>query len=217
MFAMIRCSCDEKLSFRRPFSFAEVDAPNNTFAVYYRVVGGQTQCLAENRPGDILSAVLPIGNSFTLPKEGEEAVFVGGGVGLAPLLMLAREIAGASYSEPRFYLGARTDDDLTREYVSQFPAKFSFATDDGSYGHKGTVVELLQRDGFGAKDKVYACGPKPMLKALAVALPGNVAAEASLEEVMACGIGACYGCAVKTTGSGVDEMKLVCKDGPVLI
>jgi dihydroorotate dehydrogenase electron transfer subunit len=215
MFAMIKCNCDDKLSFRRPFSFAEVDGPNGTFAVYYRVVGGQTQCLAENMPGDILSAVLPIGNAFTLPRKGEEAVLVGGGVGLAPLLMLSRELASAGHREPRFYLGARTETDLTREYAAKFPALFSFATDDGSYGHKGNVVELLNRDSFGAKAKVYACGPKLMLKALAAVLPDDVSAEASLEEVMACGIGACYGCAVKTTGSGVDEMKLVCRDGPV--
>ena len=215
MFAMIRCSCDDKLSFRRPFSFAEVDAPKATFAVYYRVVGGQTQCLADNRPGDILSAVLPIGNSFTLPTRDEEVILVGGGVGLAPLLMLSRELAIEGHQEPRFYLGAMTDTDLTREYITKFPAHFSFATDDGSFGHKGNVVELLNRDGFGAKTKVYACGPKPMLKALAAALPDDASAEASLEEVMACGIGACYGCAVKTTGSGMDEMKLVCRDGPV--
>lgn len=215
MFAMIRCSCDDMLSFRRPFSFAEVDAPRGTFAVYYRVVGSQTQCLAENKPGDILSAVLPIGNSFTLPKTCEEAVLVGGGVGLAPLLMLCREFANAGLPEPHFYLGARTDADLTREYAAKFPARFSFATDDGSFGYKGTVVELLQRDGFGESSRIYACGPKPMLRAIATALPDSVAAQASLEEVMACGIGACYGCAVKTTGIGVDEMKLVCRDGPV--
>lgn len=215
MFAMIRCSSDDMLSFRRPFSFAEVEASKGTFTVYYRVVGGQTQCLADSRPGDILSAVLPIGNSFTLPTGDEEAILVGGGVGLAPLLMMCCELANADHPEPRLYLGARTDADLTREYVSRFRAKFNFATDDGSFGHKGTVVELLQRDGFNAKSIVYACGPKPMLRALATVLPDGVAAQASLEEVMACGIGACYGCAVKTTGGGVDEMRLVCRDGPV--
>ncbi len=215
MFTMIRCDEADELRFRRPFSFADVDAERCTFAVYYRVVGSQTQSLADYKEGEKLSAVLPLGNGFSLPEGNEDPVLVGGGIGVAPLLMLCRELERAGQRTPRFYFGSRCEEDLTRSYVEDFPAEFRFATDDGSFGYKGTIVDLLKNDGFGDTARIYACGPKPMLKALCSALPEHAQAEASLEEVMGCGIGACYGCAVRTTAAGVDETKLVCRDGPV--
>jgi dihydroorotate dehydrogenase electron transfer subunit len=215
MFAMIRCSENGQLRFRRPFSFAGVDASKGHFTFYYRVFGEQTDLLSKTPLGSSLSCILPLGNCFQLPADGEEAVLVAGGVGVAPLLLLADELKRAKKPASRFYFGARTEAELTCNYLAGYPASFNYATDDGSIGHKGNVVELLMKEGFGLKPHIYACGPSAMLKALAQQLPAEVTAEASLEEVMACGIGACYGCAVHGDGVGVDEMKLVCRDGPV--
>jgi len=214
-FLMLRCDPSDPWRFQRPFSFVGVSPDAGELSLYYKAVGDQTRKLSLTAPGAQLPALFPLGNAFTPPEDGEPAILVAGGIGVAPLLMFARELAAAGHPKPRFYFGAHTAAELTLDYIAQFPTEFHFATDDGSHGHHGTVIDRLKADGVPPEARVYACGPKPMLRALKAALPREQRVEASLEEVMACGIGACYGCAVPTDGLGADEMKLVCRDGPV--
>lgn len=214
-FIMLRCDESEPYRFRRPFSFASVDVEAGSFDIYFKVVGEQTRRLADSTPGTQLSGVLPLGNAFTMPPPGTPTVLVAGGVGVAPLLLMARELAAAKRPRPRLYFGGNTSGDLTLDYVSKLPVEVHPATDDGSFGFHGNIVETVASEGVAEDTRVYACGPVPMLKALAEMLPQAVHVEASLEEVMACGIGACYGCAVRTDGLGYESMKLVCRDGPV--
>ena len=214
-FAMLRCDETKPFKFRRPFSFASVDVKAGTFDVYYKIVGNQTRKLADSTPGMRLSGVLPLGRAFTIPPPDTPTVLIAGGVGVAPLLLLAKELVDAGRQRPVFYFGGRTSADLTLEYVSGFPAEVHPATDDGSCGFHGNVVDLAIAEGISEDAYVYACGPVPMLKALVEMLPQEVPIEASLEEVMACGIGACYGCGVRVDGFGADSVKLVCRDGPV--
>lgn len=214
-FLMLRCDPSDPWRFQRPFSFVSVNPEAGELSIYYRAVGDQTRKLASTLAGTQLPALFPLGNTFTAPEKDEQAVLVAGGIGVAPLLMLATELAASGNPLPRLYFGARCEPELTRGYVEQFPAETHFATDDGSHGHHGTVVDLLKADGVPPEARVYACGPKAMLRALKASLPREQRVEASLEEVMACGLGACYGCAVRTDGLGADEMKLVCRDGPV--
>jgi len=212
---MLRCDEAEPYRFRRPFSFTSVNTDACTFDIYYRVVGDQTRRLADSAPGMHLSGVLPLGRAFTMPPSDTPAVLIAGGVGVAPLLLLAKELIAAGRSRPRLYFGGKTCADLTLEYVSGFPAVVQPATDDGSCGFHGNVVELAMSEGIAEGTRVYACGPVSMLKALVEMLPQAVTIEASLEGVMACGIGACYGCGVRVDGFGAESMKLVCRDGPV--
>lgn len=214
-FVMLRCDEAEPFKFRRPFSFASVDTEAGTFDIYYRIVGDQTRKLADIVPGTRLSGVLPLGSAFTIPPPDTPAILIGGGVGVAPLLLLATELVAAGRPRPRLLFGGRTSTDLTLEYVSGFPVEVHPATDDGSHGFHGNVVGLAALEGVAEDAYVYACGPVPMLKSLVEMLPQAVPIEASLEEVMACGIGACYGCAVRTDGLGAESMRLVCRDGPV--
>lgn len=214
-FLMLRCDEDEPFKFRRPFSFASVDAATSSFDIYFEVVGEQTRKLADSTRGMRLSGVLPLGKAFTIPSPDTPTVLIAGGVGVAPLLLLAKGLADAGQPRPVLYFGGRKSASLTLDYVSGFPAEIHPATDDGSCGFQGNVVDLAMSKGIANDARVYACGPVPMLKALINALPRNVPVEASLEEVMACGIGACYGCGVHVDGYGADSMKLVCRDGPV--
>jgi len=212
---MIRCDAAEPYRFRRPFSFASVDVQEGTFDIYYKIVGDQTRKLAHSTPGMRLSGILPLGGAFTIPPPGTPVVLIAGGVGVAPLLLFAKELADAGRPHPVLYFGGGISADLTLEYVSEFPAEIHPATVDGSCGFHGNVVDLAMSERVSKDTCVYACGPVPMLKALVEMLPQEVPIEASLEEIMACGIGACYGCGVRVDGSGADSVKLACRDGPV--
>lgn len=214
-FAMLRCDEAEPYRFRRPFSFASVDTEAGTFDIYYKVVGDQTRRLADSAPGTHLSGVLPLGRAFTMPPPDTSVVLIAGGVGVAPLLLLAKELVAAGRSGPRLYLGGRNSADLTLRYVAGFPVEVHPATDDGSHGFHGNVVDLAMSEGMAEDARIYACGPASMLKSLINTLPQTVPIEASLEEVMACGIGACYGCGVRVDGVGAESTRLVCRDGPV--
>jgi len=214
-FAMLRCGAEDALDFRRPFSFAQLSEQAGSFSILYRVVGERTEWLSRAKPGQQLSALLPLGNAFSPPRDGSPVLLVGGGVGVAPLLLLAQELAAAGYKPVPLYFGAATASELALEFVRAFPVELHAATDDRTYGYPGTVVANLLADGLPEGAQLYACGPRPMLEALRAALPPRTPVQASLEEVMACGIGACYGCAVMTDGLGAEAMKLVCRDGPV--
>lgn len=200
-------TCDPLL--KRPFSIFKQE--ENSLQFLYRVRGKGTRSLALMKEGDTLQVLGPLGNSYPLP-EGD-FIAVAGGIGLASLLpLLARCPAKA-----HFFYGARNRDELVMAVEAELLAKdMVIATDDGSAGRNGLITGALSdylssHPGTSALP-VYACGPAPMLKALhRVIAEKGMRCYVSLEEHMACGVGACLGCVVKTTSG----YKRVCKEGPV--
>ncbi len=211
-FAEVRIDGSATTFLRRPLSIHYVDRRNNEVWFLVQLVGDGTRKLATVKPGDIVNVILPLGNGFTLPETAEKArpLLVGGGVGIAPLLMLGVELVRTG-CEPVFLLGARTAKDLLQWDVFRKLGRVFTTTEDGSHGEKGYVTQhsLLAAGSF---DRIYACGPTPMMKAIArYAGENNVECEVSLENRMACGVGACLCCVEKT----VEGHLCVCKDGPV--
>jgi dihydroorotate dehydrogenase electron transfer subunit len=189
-----------------------------------RVCGKGTTLLSRMKPGEELAVLGPLGRGFTLPSGIRQALFIAGGVGVAPLAYLLRSglLAAEAGNELRnnFYLGARSAELLTGlERLRDF-CELGICTDDGSRGYHGPVTAMLERDidRYDAGETViYACGPIPMIRAL-MTLLGNhpIPCQVSLEERMACGLGACLGCALTVRGAtGKREYRRVCKDGPV--
>ncbi len=202
---------------RRPFSVCDADRDAGVLTLVYKVIGEGTRALAATPAGTEISLLGPLGRGFTRPGRGESPVLVGGGYGAAALFLLARCTAGGL----EVLLGARTAADLLlAEEFREIGAAVQVATEDGSAGRKGKVtdalVEILDRP---VKNlRVFACGPNPMLRAVAaLALARGVPAEVSLDERMGCGVGACFACAVKvraTNSEGWDYAR-TCVDGPV--
>ncbi|HLB01242.1 MAG TPA: dihydroorotate dehydrogenase electron transfer subunit [Bacteroidota bacterium] len=196
---------------RRPFSVYHREG--DSLRIIFNVVGLGTRILASAPPGDQLDVIGPLGNAFGVRGEYDEAVLVAGGLGIAPMPMLTAELKSAR-KKIHTFLGARNASQIVREHMEDV----SVATDDGSAGFRGTVVELLRgrlRQAPYARPKIFACGPTPMLRALAVlAEEVNIPCELSLESPMACGIGICQGCPVEVTG-GPRKYALVCREGTV--
>lgn len=211
-FVMVRTAESYSPLLRRPLSIHDVPEPG-VLRLLIRVAGRGTKLLSEMREGESLSLLGPLGRGFA-PAESGPHCLVGGGIGVAPLLFLARALAGRG--RVSLLLGGRTAEDIL--CVSDFESlgvSVSAATEDGSLGQRGMVTELL--DGLlkkGEAGTVYACGPEPMLKVTA-AMAREYAApcQVSLESHMACGLGVCLGCAREKPGGGYFH---VCKDGPVM-
>lgn len=196
---------------RRPFSIA--DANESQIRILYRVVGRGTRLMTEIRPGAHIGCISPLGTGFTL--ESRPAILVGGGVGIAPLLLLARHLH-ANGIEIRTYLGAANAQDLILvDELAALSAQLEVATDDGSQGHRGLVTDLIDPTTLGGTS-LYSCGPEPMMRALAqMGTQSDCSMQFSLEEHMACGIGVCLGCVRETrTAAGIDRQR-ICADGPV--
>lgn len=194
---------------RRPISICDIDKDAGTLRFVFQVRGGGTAQLADFQVGDQMDILAPLGHGFTVEPE-KKALFVGGGIGVPPLLGAAKH-----YGENAVVaIGFRSRDFVILE--DDFRAagcEVRVATDDGSYGHHGLVLDLI-RDLH--PDVIHACGPMVMLRAVAqFAKENNIRCEISLEERMACGIGACLGCAVELNGEDGTYMGHVCKDGPV--
>jgi dihydroorotate dehydrogenase electron transfer subunit len=196
---------------RRPISIHFVDYERNELWLLVQIVGEGTRKLSELKPGDSLNVVFPLGNGFTLPATPEEKILlVGGGVGIAPLLYFGEQIAKMG-GKPTFLLGARTATDLLQLDAFGKYGEVYITTEDGSVGSKGFVTRhpLLAEAHF---DRISTCGPKPMMMAVArYAKEKGIACEASLENMMACGVGACLCCVEKTVAGNL----CVCKEGPV--
>ena len=196
---------------RRPISINFVDRKQNELWLMVAMVGDGTRRLGELKAGDKLNCVLPLGNGFTSHHSPLTShLLVGGGVGVAPLLYLGAQMK-AQGMEPTFLLGARTASDLLMMDEFKKYGRVCVTTEDGSEGEKGFVINhsLLQQERF---DMIYTCGPTPMMKAVArYAREKGIECEASLENLMACGLGACLCCVEKTTEGNL----CVCKDGPV--
>ena len=209
-FVEVRVDGSPSTFLRRPISINFVDRENNELWLLVATVGEGTKQLAKLKLGDVLNCVLPLGNGFTPAKQGEKVLLVGGGVGVAPLLYMGAEMKRQGI-EPTFLLGARTANDLLMLPIFNKYGRAYVTTEDGSMGEKGFVTNhsILNQEHF---DRISTCGPTPMMKAVArYARQNNVDCEASLENLMACGLGACLCCVEKTTEGNL----CVCKDGPV--
>ena len=209
-FVEVRVDGSPSTFLRRPISINFVDRENNELWLLVATVGDGTKQLAKLKFGDVLNCVLPLGNGFTPARQGEKVLLVGGGVGVAPLLYMGAEMKRQGF-EPTFLLGARTADDLLMLPVFNMYGRVYVTTEDGSMGEKGFVTNhsILNQERF---DRISTCGPTPMMKAVArYARQNNVDCEVSLENLMACGLGACLCCVEKTTEGNL----CVCKDGPV--
>lgn len=211
-FVEVRVDDSPTTFLRRPISINFVDRTNNELWLLVAAIGDGTRRLSRLQQGDTLNCVLPLGNGFTMPRVASEKVLlVGGGVGVAPLLYFGQKIKEQG-GEPTFLLGARTAADLLELDLFKAVGRVFVTTEDGSEGERGFVTNhsVLSQERF---DQISTCGPKPMMMAVArYAKAENISCEVSLENKMACGVGACLCCVEKTTEGNV----CVCKEGPVL-
>lgn len=196
---------------RRPFSIYDVDYENRVVSILIKSVGDGTKTLLSLSEGDTVNMIYPLGRPFSDP-EGSDALLIGGGVGIAPMLLLAKSLHSKGCNVD-VLIGGRTERDIIESWVYEPFARVFISTDDGSRGEKGLVT---QHSIFHNKElnynKIYACGPNPMMKAVAsLAYSRNVPCEVSLENLMACGIGACLCCIVETH----EGNKTTCVEGPV--
>jgi len=198
---------------RRPFALASFQREQRIASIIYHVRGPATERMAQKRPGEVIDTLGPRGFYFQVGKE-RNPLLVGGGIGTGPIVFAANWLAAKGY-EPRLILGYRS--------ASLFPkldlnplVRLNVCTDDGTLGFHGTTVAFLESLTPADRDDafVWACGPNPMLKAVHLwAHPQGIPCKVSLEEVMACGVGACVGCTVEVN----DDRKVVrvCTEGPV--
>lgn len=210
-FVEVRIDASPSTFLRRPISINHIDSARNELWLLVAEVGEGTRHLAALAPGDTLNCLLPLGNGFSLPDEkSRKALLVGGGVGVAPLLFLGETIRDAG-GEATFLLGARTATEVLEIPYFERYGNVHIATEDGTLGERGFVTNhsILQNEHF---DRIYTCGPKPMMLAVArYAGENGITCEASLENHMACGLGACLCCVEKTVRGNV----CVCSEGPV--
>ncbi|MDD5877374.1 MAG: dihydroorotate dehydrogenase electron transfer subunit [Prevotellaceae bacterium] len=211
-FVEVRVDGSPSTFLRRPISINFVDRDSNELWLLVAAIGDGTRRLATLQKGDTLNCVLPLGNGFTMPSQpSQKVLLVGGGVGVAHLLYFGQQIKAAG-GEPTFLLGARTAADLLELDLFKAVGRVFVTTEDGSEGERGFVTNhsVLTHERF---DQISTCGPKPMMMAVArYAKAEGIECEVSLENKMACGVGACLCCVEKTTEGNV----CVCKEGPVL-
>jgi len=210
----------------RPISLCGIDRENGTLRLVYRVTGENTgtEEFSKARAGETLRILGPLGNGFTV-EPGKKAFLIGGGIGVPPMLQLAKDIncglaiglEGAEIPEIQVVMGYRDDQTFLLEEFKEQAESF-VSSDNGAVGTKGTVVDAIKANDLQA-DVIYACGPGPMLRALkAYANEMGMTCYVSMEERMACGIGACLACVCKSTevdGHSNVRNKRVCADGPV--
>ena len=220
-FVEIRVDGSSTTFLRRPISINYVDRELNELWLMVAMVGDGTRKLGELQPGDTLNCVLPLGNGFSLKSEvgslksdnsqqpAAKMLLVGGGVGVAPLLFLGAHLQQQG-CEVTFLLGGRSAKDVLELELFNRYGRVCVTTEDGSLGEKGFVTNhSVLGEHF---NKIFTCGPTPMMKAVAhYAKEQHLPCEASLENMMACGLGACLCCVEKTTEGNL----CVCKDGPV--
>lgn len=198
----------------RPISICEVNAAEGALRIVYRIAGAGTREFSGYKTGDQISVLGTLGNGFPLEKgDGKKVFLMGGGIGIPPILELGKEMT----AEKQIIVGYRDDRLFLKEDLEKY-GRVYIATEDGSRGTKGNVMDAIRENGLEA-DVIFACGPMPMLRAIkAYAAQKGIPAYISLEEHMACGVGACLGCVVKTREidhhSHVHNAR-ICTDGPV--
>lgn len=214
-FIMLRVSDSTDPFLRRPFSIAGIQE-DGSLLLLYRVVGKGTAIMSQWREGTRTEVLGPLGNGFALSPGKGYSILVAGGIGIAPLVFLSRQVKSFKTS---LLLGARTKDELVPvNGLVPEGLEISTATEDGSMGRRGLVTGLLQNvlgDVKVEQTMVYACGPWPMLREVSrICSARGIPCQVSLETAMACGVGACLGCVVRGKGNG-NKYYRVCKDGPV--
>ena len=223
-FVEVRVDGSPTTFLRRPISINYVDTQHNELWLMVAMIGDGTRQLGRLRVGDTLNCVLPLGNTFTMPENREEKVLlVGGGVGMAPMLYLGSALH-AQGIQPTFLLGGRTAQDILELELFNRYGRVCVTTEDGSLGEQGFVTNhSVLNEHF---DRICTCGPKPMMKAVAhFAQEHNITCEVSLENMMACGLGACLCCVEKVKAENQDVLEsnhsslstnvCVCKEGPI--
>ena len=195
----------------RPISICEIDKNDGALHLVYRVAGKGTQEFSEKNTGMELSVLGPLGNGF--PLKSKKAFLIGGGIGIPPILELAKQLD----CEKKIVLGYRNSDMFLLDEFKKYGSVY-IATEDGSYGSKGNVLDAIRENDLEA-DIIYACGPTPMLRALKeYAAEKQMECWISMEEKMACGIGACLACVCKSKEVDAHtnvHNKRVCREGPV--
>ena len=203
----------------RPISICEIDKSEGSLRVVYRVTGKNTgtEAFSRMKAGDIIPVIGPLGNGFPYEKaEGKRVFLMGGGIGVPPILELAKQM---NCEKKQTIMGYRNAETFLRDEFEQ-NGEVYISTEDGSVGTKGNVMDAIRENGLNA-DMIYACGPTPMLRAIKEYVEANgIECYISLEERMACGIGACLACVCQTKEkdhhSNVNN-KRICKDGPVFL
>ncbi len=214
-FVMIHIGTGKDPLLRRPFSLHQTGS-NGHIQIYFKNVGRGTNILAHSRVGEVLDVFGPLGRGYRIDHENP-ACLVGGGLGIAPLLFLAKQICKANGDRSRdmVIIGGRSRPEVEPlvEGFQQIGLTLHCSTDDGSYGTPGLVADVLQSQLLPERTQVYACGPEPMLAAIQqICLDKNLGCQVAIESVMACGMGACLGCNVSGSDGGYVH---VCIDGPV--
>lgn len=208
-FVSVYCKDGSRL-LPRPISICEIDRDAGMLRLVYRIAGKGTEEFSTYKKGDFVRVMAPLGNGFTL--EGKKALIIGGGIGIPPMLELSKKLG----CEKHIVLGYR-DTLFLKEEFEPYGTVYT-ATEDGSSGTKGNVLDAVKEHGLMA-DIIYACGPLPMLRGVKkYAMEHGIKAQISMEERMACGIGACLACVCnsKETDSHTHvKNKRICKEGPV--
>lgn len=212
-FVSLFCSDDSRM-LPRPISICEIERESGLLRLVFRVTGKGTEEFSQKNAGDRIEIMGPLGNGFKL--EGKRTLLMGGGIGIPPMLELARELTGQGVEELTVILGYRDSLFLKRDFEPF--GNVIVTTEDGSSGIKGNVMDAVRQTDFQA-DMIYACGPLPMLKGIKrYAEEAGIRAQISVEERMACGIGACLACVCgsnETDSHTNVNNKRICKDGPV--
>jgi dihydroorotate dehydrogenase electron transfer subunit len=209
-FIQVKVEGSPETFLRRPLSIHDVDYKENSIKLLVQIAGKGTERLSLLRKDEKLNIIYPLGNSFSLPAPGMKTLLVGGGCGIAPLLFLGRYLKSNGYSSD-ILLGFRNSKRVIEYEEYQNLGTVYLTTEDGSGGEKGFVTDhpVLNSEVY---DKVYCCGPEPMMKSMAgYCRKKQIACEVSLENLMGCGIGACLCCVVDTVRGHLCS----CVDGPV--
>jgi dihydroorotate dehydrogenase electron transfer subunit len=211
-FVNIEIKDTSEIFLRRPFSVFDVDYAQNSMSLIVKILGRGSKKLTEIKKGESLSVIFPLGKGFTFPKSSDKILLIGGGSGVAPMLFLAKE-SGLKRENVSLLLGARTIDDHINVADYSHYGNLYFTTEDGSLGEKGFVTQhSVFQNNLSKYNKIYACGPDAMMKAIAKeAKKENVFCEVSLENLMACGFGVCLCCIEPTVRGNL----CVCTEGPV--
>lgn len=220
-FIEIKVSEETTPLLRKPFSIHHIDPAKQIIEVLYEVVGTGTEILSGKKIGEQLNIIGPLGNGFNIEtKDKKIAILIGGGMGVAPLLALAQRMVSGCGLRVIMLIGAKHANALVCEQdFKDLEIEVLASTDDGSSGKKGFVSDLLLNLLNNQPPTpnpqlitIFACGPHPMLKAIAeIAFQNKIDCQVSMEAFMACGIGACKGCAIETKSG----YKMVCSDGPI--
>ncbi len=197
---------------RRPISICDIDIKTNTLLLYIKQVGDGTRKLAQLQKNDIINILYPLGNGFTT-NNIKNPLLIGGGTGIAPMVYLSKEFNKQGI-KPHVLLGAQTSQDLSLKKMFESIAYLHITTNDGSEGTKGMLTKHAIFNEITKFDYIYTCGPNAMMQSVAtIAQKNNIPCEVSLENTMACGIGACLCCVTATTTGN----RCVCTEGPVFL